>query len=294
LKNMERILITGGGGYLGSKLAERLSEEDHELYLLDLSFNDLSQKISASHSSVNLVHCDLTQDTQVEKTLREIEPSVVFHFAALLTRERDFKNYERLYEVNVQGSLNLLRAMSKTEKPQRIVYSSSSEIYGSKNSSPFHENQVPDPASPYSLTKLMAENLIKTYCSINRLQYTIFRLFNFYGDGMPENFFISQLKHALDHNELFHMTNGEQVRDFLEINDLLALMLRAYQSEKSIGETINICSGTGVRLVDLATTETEKQGKAHLLKIGSLPYRENEVWEMVGSNDKIQSILQCK
>lgn len=286
----KRILITGGGGYLGSKLAESLVKHGHLLYLQDVAFNDISRKLDFEYENISLIQTDLRDFETVKVSIRGFKPDIIYHFAALLDRNRDFSIYEKLYEVNVGGTLNILRALSQDVKP-RFVFSSTSEIYGNKHKSPFKEDMVPQPVSPYSLTKYMAEGLIHTYCNQHKIPFTILRLFNFYGDDMPENFFLSQLRGALERDEEFAMTKGEQIRDYLIVEEMISEILKVIDSPKSIAETINVCSGKGSRLADLAIQEAEKQGKRHLLKVGALPYRDNEVWEMIGSNEKIMNMI---
>lgn len=285
---MERVLITGGGGYLGSKLAERLSSQVSSLYLIDLKFNELSQELVRAHEHVSSIHCDIRDYESVHVCMNVADPDTIFHLAALLNRERDFDNYERLYEVNVMGTLNLLRAV-QGGSTTRFVFTSSSEVYGNGNS-PFSEDQVTCPASPYSLTKLMAEKLIRTFATMYDIPFTILRLFNFYGDDMPEDFFLSQLKNSLQRNEEFRMTKGEQVRDYLEVHEVINYVIGIAQTETSKNETVNICSGIGRKLSDLAMSEAKHQCKESLVKIGALPYRNNEVWEMVGDSSKLEAL----
>lgn len=286
---MERLLITGGGGYLGSKLAERLSSQVSSLYLIDIKFNELSQELVRTHEHVSSIHCDIRNYNSVRASINTADPDTIFHLAALLNRERDFDNYERLYEVNVMGTLNLLRAI-QSGSAARFIYSSSSEIYGN-GKSPFREDQIPCPASPYSLTKLMAEELIRTFGTMYDIPFTILRLFNFYGDDMPEDFFLSQLKNSLQRDEEFKMTRGEQIRDYLEVQDLITYVIDITKSDKSVYETVNVCSGKGLKLCDLAMSEAKLREKESLVKIGALPYRDNEVWEMVGDNQKLRAII---
>ncbi len=285
----KRVLITGGGGYLGSKLAEVLTKSNADISLLDIAFNSLSENLITHNKNIRKYHVDVTQKHDLEILCNELQPDFIYHFCALLNRERTFDNYTALYNVNVQGTLNLLEAL-KPVNYSGLYFSSSSEVYGNKNTSPFHERQVASPASPYSLTKLMAENLIQTWSEINKKAFTIMRIFNFYGPDMPESFFLNQLIATLKREETFEMTGGNQVRDFMHIDDLVSALIAISNSDKNSGETINFCSGKGIKLKDLAIEFATKLNKIHLLKIGVLPYRENEIWEMVGSNIKLQNL----
>lgn len=285
----KRILITGGGGYLGSMLADKLKKTKTTVYLTDLSFSSEIKEKFKDFSNLNFLTANLTVYEQISEACKIAKPDIIFHFGALLDRERDFKLYDNLYNVNVKGALNLLNALLPFSYTH-FIFSSSSEVYGSKNKSPFNENQIPAPSSPYSLTKLMAENMIKTFSEIYKKPFTIIRIFNFYGPGMPENFFISQLETSIKNNKEFKMTYGEQIRDFIEISDLVNIIIKLINCPID-KEVINICTGNGVKIKDLAINIARKYNKEHLLQIGALPYRENEIWEMVGDNEKLKKML---
>jgi len=290
LLNNTDIFITGGGGYLGSKLAEKLVHYNSNIFLLDIKFNTISKKLDHQYNNLHLYECDITNYEQLSKICNDINPFIIYHFAALLERNRDFSIFKRLYKVNVEGTLNLLESLSNINYT-KFIYASSSEVYGTTNKIPFSEDQIPFAASPYSLTKLMAEELIKTYSNIKNKPYTIMRLFNFYGDDMPENFFYSQLINALKRNEEFNMTGGEQIRDFLPIEQVLEYIIKISDTNKSDQILVNVCSGTGIKLKDFAREIAKKMNKEHLLKIGALKYRENEVWNMVGNNNLLSDII---
>lgn len=288
----KRIIITGGGGYLGSKLAEKLVSSNAFIYLFDIKFNAISIALSKKNLNVKIIIVDITQEENIKGAILETNPDYVFHFAALLTRDRNFSVYPTLYDVNVKGTLNILEAL-RNILYKGLYFASSSEVYGSKNPVPYHEEQIPKPASPYSLSKLMAEQLIKTYSEIHQKPFTILRIFNFYGAGMPESFFLGELIAKLKSNRHFEMTGGEQIRDFIFIDDLIDMIIEISLSLKSDKETINICNGEGIKLNKIAPEIMKQMGKTNLLKIGALPYRPNEVWEMVGSREKLNKIIKC-
>jgi nucleoside-diphosphate-sugar epimerase len=289
--NNKRILITGGGGYLGSKLAEVLAKTSAVVFLLDTCFNETAESLLIKRSNVSRLEGNLLNQEELDRLVSISKPDLIFHFAAILNRERDFSEYNILYNVNVQGTLHLLESL-KNQNYIGFYFSSSSEVYGNANLSPFREDQYPSPASPYSLTKLMAEHLISTYSQIYNKPYTILRLFNFHGPKMPKSFFLSHLEHALLNDLPFEMTEGQQKRDFLHVDDLVLLVLQVAMRAQSNGQIINICSGQGVSIRSLAEKIAEKMQKQHLLRIGVLPYRTNEIWEMFGDNTKLKLFLK--
>jgi nucleoside-diphosphate-sugar epimerase len=289
----KNIIITGGGGYLGSKLAERFSNIEANIFLLDIQFNEISKGLIQTHKHINKINADLTDYDELKRQLAGFVPDYIFHFAGLLHRNRDFAEYDTIYNANVLTTLNLLQCFQKVPY-KNFIFTSTSEVYGTTNKTPFNEEQLPLPASPYSLTKLMAENVISVFSNIYNKPYTVLRLFNFYGDDMPEHFFLSQLMGCLKKNEEFAMTAGEQIRDFTEIKKLVKDIIKISCKQNAIGKIINICSGEGIALKDIATKIACEQNKGHLLHIGALPYRPNEIWNMIGDNARLEAILSSE
>jgi len=275
----KRVLVTGGKGYLGSRLIERLKQEGADVYSLALepSTNEWEYQI------------DICNIDQVKEVVNKIQPDLVYHLAASLDRRRTFEHYEQIMAVNVTGTLNLLEALQQTEYTN-FIFTSSSEVYGN-NASPFSEDLPLAPTSPYSLSKVYGEHLIKTFSDIYSKNYTILRIFNFYGENMPESFFIPQIISALSRNEDFEMTEGKQKRDFLYIDDVIQALILAARKKESHKNTFNVCSGEGVSLRELANRiEQIIPSKGEVL-YGAIPYRDNEVWEMIGDNTKIKIML---
>lgn len=282
LLNGKRILITGASGYLGSKLIHSLQETGAIIYLLG-SPNGVPRS--------DFEFCiDLKDKDAVQKVVQTVQPQLVYHLAASLDRNRTFDNYAQIVANNVDSTLNLLEAL-RTVDCENFIFTSSSEVYGNQ-SYPFVETMTLSPASPYSLSKVYAEHLIRTYSSLYGTKYSILRLFNFYGEGMSEQFFIPQIIASLGRNEDFAMTKGEQFRDFLYVEDILQGLILAGIHPNAIGETFNVCSGEGTSLKQLAEEiATQSVGSTGEIKLGAIPYRDNEIWEMIGCNQKIKDLL---
>jgi len=271
----KKILVTGGNGYLGSFLVKALKSKGAQVFIV-------SKNVVETDYSFNV---DLSNFENLNKIISEIQPDIVYHLAANISRERDFSIFEEMLNDNVLGTYNLIKALQNTNY-QHFIFTSTSEIYGN-NESPFHENQIPNPVSPYSLTKVMAENLIKTHLTQMQKNYTILRLFNFFGENMSESFFITQLINTLRRNENFAMTLGEQSRDFLYIEDVISAMVLSAENTNAQNETLNVCRGKGDKINELAINIATKMNKTEFLELGALPYRNNEIWEMIGEASKI-------
>lgn len=192
-------------------------------------------------------------------------------------------------KVNYYGTLHLLQALKEVPY-ENFVFTSTSEIYGS-NTPPFQEDQLPAPASPYSLSKICSEQLVQTFSRTYQTNHTILRLFNFFGKDMPEAFFIPQLIRSLRSDPVFNMTEGEQARDFLHVDDVIRALLLAGSKSEACGQVFNVCSGESVTLRELVLLFQEKIASTCRIEFGALPYRENEIWNMVGSPERIRKML---
>ncbi|MCK0159313.1 NAD-dependent epimerase/dehydratase family protein [Allomuricauda sp. F6463D] len=287
LKNFkgDRILVTGGVGYLGSNLISQLIKYGcDEIHSIDL------ERTEQENPNITFHQVNLLDSSSLSDKVKEIKPTLVYHLAANLNRSRDFSIVQQLMDVNFTGTTNLLNALSDMSY-KNFIYTSTSEVYGGKSvKPPFKETDDFVPASPYSLSKYCGEMALKTFSEIKGKKYTILRMFNFLGLNMPPNFFPSQLKEKLSRNEDFSMTLGEQVRDYLYLSDIIEALLLAGLTT-STNQVYNVCSGEGISIRELAEKAKTKMKSSSNIQFGALPYRNNEVWNMVGDNSKIQKYL---
>ena len=280
------IVITGGGGYLGSQLLKSIYTSDINIYVLDLKFNSLSLDFINKYLNVTKIEVDLTNLDGLKKITQNICPDFIFHFAGALNRARDFANYDKLYEINVKGTLNILM-LWKDVNYRCFYFASTSEVYDTSVPVPFREDSPVNPSSPYSLTKLMAEQIIRTFSQIYNKPFIIFRIFNFYGPDLPVNTFIGELIFNIKTAKKFKMTRGEQKRDYLFIDDLIDRIGFVTESFFFKNEIINLCSGTSHSIIDILGLFREIYNMSVLQDEEYLEYRINEVWDNKGSVEKI-------
>jgi len=279
-----RILVTGGNGYLGRKLIEELLSNGALISSLDVQVNSLIK-------GCDYYQVDIRDSERLTEIISIINPQIIYHLAAIIDRTRDFSQVNDIFDVNVIGTVNLLNSLKNIDY-DNFVFTSTSEVYGGKKiKAPFKENDDFIPASPYSLSKYNAEMVIKTFSELYNNNFTIFRLFNFYGVDMPENFFIPQLIEKLKKNASFDMTFGEQKRDFLHISNVIEALILAIDT-KAYNELFNVCSGKGKTIKEIALELKQLLKSKSKINFGVLPYRNNEVWEMVGDNKKIKETLK--
>jgi len=279
----KRILITGGNGYLGTKLIERLISLDARVFSIDIAHNN-------SNSNISNYNINLLDQNKLNKVILEINPSIIFHLAGLLDRTRDFSDIKQIIEVNFSGTINLLNSLHLSNY-ENFIFTSTSEVYEEQsNKGPFKEENNIVPNSPYSLSKYCAEKAIEVYSKTYSKNFTILRLFNFFGEGMSETFFLTELINKLLSNDDFDMTLGEQKRDYLNVNDIIDGILLATK-EKAYNQIFNVCSGKGEKIKDIAIQLKRNISSKSKINFGALPYRENEIWEMIGDNNKIKKLL---
>jgi len=279
----KKILVTGGNGFLGRNFINKLVALKAEVHSFDILINLHNPRVE-NHQ------IDLTNETLLKEKVNAIQPHIVFHLAASLNRTRDFSKANNLFKTNLTSTINLLNALENVSY-ENFIFVSTSEIYGgSLIQSPFKEYDDFVPASPYSLSKYCAEISVKTHSSIYAKNFTILRLFNFYGKNMPKSFFLPQLIEKLENNIDFDMTLGEQKRDFISVNDVCQAMLLAC-SKKAYLQTFNVCSGEGKSLKTLALEFKKLLNSNSRINFGAIPYRKNEVWDMTGDNSRIKDAL---
>ncbi|MGZ4055123.1 MAG: NAD-dependent epimerase/dehydratase family protein [Bacteroidia bacterium] len=278
----KRILVTGGNGYLGCHVVAALKKEGAKVFVLD----------RITKGGKNEFKANIENAKEVAVVVQKIKPNIIYHLAASLNRDRDFKNLKALVNANYIGTLNLLRALENIDY-DNFIFTSTSEIYGS-NKTPFHEKQPPSPVSPYSISKVFAETAIQAFSRLHSKNYTILRLFNFFGKNMSDNFFIPQLIYSLKNEPVFKMTKGMQARDFLYIDDVVQSLLLSAINKNAMNETFNVCSSKSVTLKKLVLELKKKLKSECKIDFGALPYRDNEIWNMIGSNKKIKMKIGFK
>lgn len=279
----KKIIVTGGNGFLGKNLVKSLIDEGADVIVFDKTLSHNFKEIKI----------DITDFESLNTNINVIKPHIIFHLAAILNRDRSFDQHDQIMKINYFGTINLLKALQNIDY-DNFIFTSTSEIYGS-NKAPFKEDMMPMPASPYSLSKCFAELAVKTFSEIHKKNFTILRLFNFYGQEMPDSFFVSQLIKSLKNNNVFKMTKGEQKRDFIHVNDVVnAMILAASNTKYANNEIFNVCTGKSITIKELAE-KCKQLLKANCeIDLGALPYRENEIWDMTGDNSKIVNKLGFK
>ncbi|MBM3250689.1 MAG: SDR family oxidoreductase [Candidatus Nealsonbacteria bacterium] len=246
------ILVTGGAGFIGSHLVDRLLEQGHKVKIIDNLSSGSEKNLNPKAEFFNLDIRDLEKITPVFK-----DTDYVFHLAAIPRVPLSIKEPVKTSETNIFGTINVFKACAEY-RIKRVVFASSSSVYGNQERLPLKEDMTPNPLSPYGLQKLVGEQFTKIFFSLYNLPVVCLRYFNVYGPRIDFNSDYSLvigkfLKQKAQGKPLTIYGDGEQARGFCYVDDVVGANIKAMKSEKiKGGEVINIGSNKSYSINYLA------------------------------------------
>jgi UDP-glucose 4-epimerase len=250
-----RVLVTGGGGFIGSNLVRALLEHGDAVRVLD-NFST-GNRANLGGVDVEVVEGELRSYERVHNAVRGTD--VVFHLGALGSVPRSVQDPLTSSAVNVEGTLNVLLA-ARDEGVRRVVFSSSSSVYGTRRDLPVTEGTPPDPISPYGVAKLAAERYCVSFSRVyESFETVVLRYFNVFG---PRQSPLSQYAaviplfvSALERGEpITVFGDGEQSRDFTYVDNVVDATLRAAEVAEANGRMFNVSAGRPATVNELADT----------------------------------------
>lgn len=207
------ILITGGNGLIGKKVSKILEKNNHTIISLDKTIKFKNTK------KIKFVRGDIAKEKDLTKYLKKYKSKVIIHLAANLGVAKTEKNGFDCLNVNIEGTKNILKACIKN-KVKKILFASSSEVYGNGNMKPITENSELMPKSSYGVSKVAGEAYVRAYYEKYGLQYNILRFFNVYGPDQRDDFVISKFKNNIKNNKQIKIFgSGNQIRSFCHVDD---------------------------------------------------------------------------
>ena len=249
---MQKTIVTGGAGFIGSHLVDKLIEQGVEVTILDNLSTGKKQNINPK---AEFIDCDIFKDTYGDLIFLLNGADTVFHLAAKTTVQESIEKPSLYNNINVVGTLNLLEAAAAM-KVKRFIFSSSSSVYGNAKV-PTSEDHPLNPISPYALNKLIGEQYCKLYSEIYNIDTVCLRYFNVYGDRMNNEgyklVFPIFKEQILNNKPLTINNNGEQRRDFIHVDDVVrANILVAKHSNNFNGDIYNVGNGKNYSINEIA------------------------------------------
>ncbi len=241
-------LITGGGGFIGSHLAEKLVKLKHKVIVIDNFSIGRKSNLKNIQNKIKIINQSILNEKEIEKYFKSVDN--VFHLAAMADIVPSIENPKLYFDINVKGTLNILN-LSVKNKIKRFIYIASSSSYGIPKNYPTSENSKIDPQYPYALTKRLGEELVMHYSKIYKLNSTSLRFFNVYGprartSGTYGAVFGVFLAQKIAGKPFTVVGNGKQTRDFTYVSDIVESIISVSKNKKVSGEIFNVGSGKTV------------------------------------------------
>jgi UDP-glucose 4-epimerase len=283
-----RALVTGGAGFIGSHLAERLLAEGHSVRILD----DLSTgKRENVPAGAELVVGDVRNSPLVDEVARGCD--VIFHEAAIVSVPASIEDPQRSHDVNIQGSLNVLLA-ARRQKVRRVVFACSAAVYGEEPTLPKREDMITTPIAPYGIEKMTGEHYVLSWPRLYGVEGVALRYFNVFGPRQdprsPYSGVISIfVDRAMSGREVTIYGDGEQSRDFVFVDDVVSANILAATVSEASGRAFNVGRGERTSLNALLGTVAKIVGREISAK--HEPARDGDIRHSVADISRAREML---
>jgi UDP-glucose 4-epimerase len=244
-----KFAVTGGAGFVGNNIVRLLVSKGYSVVVIDNLHTGKIDNLEGVFEKIEFYQTDIRNYDEMEKILKTVDG--IFHEAALTIVQESFDKREEYFDVNVKGTENIFKIAKKFKK--KVVYASSSSIYGDSKKIPIKENSDRNPINPYGQTKLDDEFLAEKY-SDSGLEVIGLRYFNIFGKGQTGSYagVITQFMRKLNEQKPpIIFGDGTQIRDFIHVSDIAEANLSAMLSKTNSG-FFNVGTGVGTKIKDLA------------------------------------------
>lgn len=247
-------LVTGGAGFIGSHLVEKLVLLGHKVIVIDNFCVGRISNLKNVRNKIKIINADITKIEKIENFFKGVQN--VYHLAALADIVPSIEEPSKYFRVNVNGTLNVLECSVKYGI-KKFIYSASSSCYGIPKKYPTPESSLIDPKYPYALTKRMGEELVMHYSHIYNLDITSLRFFNVYGprartSGTYGAVFGVFLAQKFANKPLTIVGNGRQKRDFTFVSDVIDAIIKITKCKNAKGQYLNVGSNKAVSINKIA------------------------------------------
>jgi UDP-glucose 4-epimerase len=295
----KKIIVTGGAGMIGIEICRQLFELGHEVNLFDLG-EQIKRVRNAIPPNVRIYYGSIVDLSSLRSAMSDC--NIVIHLAALLGVRRSEADKLRCIEINIDGTKNVLDCAVQ-HRLDKIVFASSSEVYGEPQENPITEETITQGKTVYAITKLAGEEYCKAYSQKYPLDYTILRYFNCYGPYQTAQFVIAKFIHNVMHDRPPLINgDGKQVRSYTYVSDTARATILASLSNKTNGEVLNIGNGIfPISLRELAEKIISIAGKTGKINPeyrydfeNSDRKKEREIFERFCDSSKVSNLLNWK
>lgn len=288
---MENVLVTGGCGFIGGHLVDKLINEGKNVLVVDDESSVVNEKFHYRDEATYYGY-DISKYSELKQLFKNNDIDTIFHLAARSRIPYSIEEPIDTCHINFMGTLNVLE-LARQNKVERVLYSSTSSAYGLKNDPPLREDMKPDCLNPYSVSKVAAEDLCKMYNDLYDLNTITFRYFNVYGERQPLKGSYAPvigifLRQKAAGEEMTIVGDGLQTRDFTHVSDVVNANILAAktQNKEAFGEVFNVGAGKNHSVLSIS----QMIGGSHVF----IPDRKGEVRSTLADTNKIKKILGWK
>jgi len=289
-----KMLITGGAGFIGSHLCDKYTREGHLVFCLDnfMSGNLMNIRHLLNCRNFKLIKGDVRDFSLLEKIMRDVD--VVFHLAAQVHVDRSYIEPQLTYEVNVIGTQNILE-VARIYDANKVIYASTSEVYGSAQYAPIDEQHPLNAPHPYGASKIAADRMCYAYIQTYGMNIPIIRLFNTFGPRQRDIGYGGVIsiftRRVLSNMSPIIYGDGLQTRDYTYIEDAVRAYDLVLNHNEPITEPINFGSGREVSILDLTNKIIELCGQKGSTKPAHVEPRIGEVERLIADATKAKKLL---
>jgi dTDP-glucose 4,6-dehydratase len=283
-----RIIVTGGTGFIGSNLIPELQKQEHEVYNLEryVTGRYCGEKICPT------LFADLRDGYAVRKIIKNIDPEIVVHTAAISAVSYSYDHPQEVIENNLIGTINLAEScLRESNNFKQFLFAGTSEEYGNNGCDIQFETSPLSPTSPYAISKMASERYLRYMIEAYDFPTTILRPFNTYGRGNDTHFLIERTIVQMLTKKTVELIDPTPVRDWMYVADHVSAYITCIGNRKSIGETFNFCTGKGFMVKDTVDKIAKLIGYDAPIKWESAPGRPTESKIIVGNYDKAKKML---
>jgi nucleoside-diphosphate-sugar epimerase len=287
---VSRFLITGGAGFIGSNLADKLAEDDKNTVVVVDNLLTGNKDFVQKKPNRRFVKADVNNFNEIASIFYAHNFDYVYHYAAVVGVQRTLENPVLVLR-DMDGIKNILE-LAKSTGVSRVFYASSSEVYGEPVELPQHEETTPlNSRLPYAVVKNIGEAFLRSYKQEFDLDYTIFRFFNTYGPRQSTDFVMSKfIAAALRNEDITVYGEGDQTRTFCFVADNVEATTNAIADKMTIDEVINIGNDSEIKIFDLAELIIEKlKSKSKIVKLP--PLKEGDMTRRQPDATKMKQLL---
>ena len=291
-----KYLVTGGAGFIGSHIVRRLLEQGQSVRVFDNFSTGKRENLEGLTRQFNgnrfeVLEGDLRNASDVKEAVRGVE--VIFHEAAFVSVPQSMEEPQTCFDVNITGTSRLLD-LARAAGVRRVVVASSAAIYGESDALPLVEECLPQPLSPYAVSKRVGEMYAELFTNSFDLEVVGLRYFNVYGPRQrPDSMYAAAVpifaRCILDGKAVTVFGDGGQTRDLINVNDVVRANLIASRHSKAPGKIFNICTGMETRLLDLLDVMYEPVPNAPPPQFEAP--RPGDIYRSVGSPKKAADVM---